>query len=106
MAFCQNSGKFSGVSVLKRNWEKTKGSAYKKLYHVLTAPLMVDLFRPSFHFVHLPVTPHLCSRPQQDVTQETSNNELYNEDDRHLIESIEKEFLITQDNFLPGQIVN
>ena len=54
-------------------------------------------------------SPHLSSlfpRFHHDVKKETSNDELYNDDDRNLIESIEKEFLITQDNFLPGQIVN
>ena len=47
----------------------------------------------------------LCS-PSDDGKEGSNKDDFYNEDDKHLIESIEREFLITQDNFLPGQIVN
>lgn len=38
--------------------------------------------------------------------KEKSFTGLYNEDDNNLIDSIEREFLLTHDNFLPGQIIN
>ncbi|XP_028406094.1 protein PFF0380w-like [Dendronephthya gigantea] len=44
--------------------------------------------------------------PSDNGEEGSYKDDFYNEDDKHLIESIEKEFTITQHNFLPGQIVN
>ena len=40
------------------------------------------------------------------VKTSPENEDLYNDDDKNLIMSIEKEYLTNEDNILPGQIID